>query len=272
MVEDPFVYGQIAAANALSDIYAMGGTPVMALNMVCFPEKGDLNTLGEIMRGGQAVLNQAQALLVGGHSIYDDQIKYGLSVTGLVNPKNLYRNTGAQVGDRLVLTKLLGVGILCTAYRQKALDQLVIDRLLQQMTTLNRVAAEVSKDYEIHACTDVTGFGFLGHLKEMLGTRLGARIDTVVLPMFAEAIECANRFYITAAGQRNRRHVGDQVIFHHVPFGVEEVLFDPQTSGGLLFAVAPQDEKAFVKALQACGVAAEACGTITAQVGRIDVF
>ncbi|HCI83621.1 MAG TPA: selenide, water dikinase SelD, partial [Lachnospiraceae bacterium] len=171
MVDDPYLFGQIAAANAMSDIWAMGGRPVTALNIVCFPQSWDLNILGRIMQGGAEKVAEAGASLCGGHSINDNDVKYGLSVTGLIDPARVLTNVGARAGDRLLLTKPLGTGIVCTAGRVKAADPASMDETIRSMTTLNKYAAKVLSRYEVHACTDVTGFSLLGHLSEMLGMK-----------------------------------------------------------------------------------------------------
>lgn len=172
MVDDPYIFGQVAAANALSDVYAMGGEVKTALNLVCFPESMDLNVLGQILQGGAEKVAEAGGILAGGHSIADTGVKYGLSVTGLVNPKKLYANDAGQPGDRLILTKALGVGLICSANRVGEVTKEQMDGAVQSMTTLNKTAVEISRKYTVHACTDVTGFGFLGHLHEMMGRGL----------------------------------------------------------------------------------------------------
>lgn len=237
MVEDPYTFGKIAATNALSDIYAMGGTVKSALNIVCFPETMDLNILGEIMRGGFEKVIEAGGILSGGHSIVDSDVKYGLSVMGTVHPDHIYRNDNGQPGDKLILTKRLGVGIICTANRVQEASKKAMEEAIISMTTLNKKASEISQQYEIHACTDVTGFGFLGHLHEMMGGRLSCRIQADQIPVIEEALAYADEFLLTAAGQKNRNFVESYVTFDQVSFAMEEVLFDPQTSGGLLMAV-----------------------------------
>ncbi|HHX36869.1 MAG TPA: selenide, water dikinase SelD [Clostridiaceae bacterium] len=272
MLEDPYTFGQVAAANALSDIYAMGGKPIVALNIVCFPEQDSMNILGRIMQGGQEKVNESGAILAGGHSIADDSVKYGLSVCGILHPDRIIQNNTGQPGDHLILTKPLGVGIVCTAERMNAASPKAMKQAVDSMTTLNRQAAEIAHDFEIHACTDITGFGFLGHISEMIKDRIGARIDSLSVPHIPEAVHYAADFYITGAGQKNRSFVGDKVNFQHIPFGMEEVLFDPQTSGGLLFAVAPQDAAAFLKTLREAEVPAADCGRLTDKTNVIDVF
>ena len=265
MIEDPYLFGQIAAANALSDIYAMGGEVKTALNIVCFPEKMDLNILGEIMRGGSEKVIEAGAALAGGHSIADDSVKYGLSVMGTIHPGKVYANNHGQAGDVLILTKKLGVGIVCTANRVGEASKEAMDEAIQSMTTLNKYAAEICAKYEVHACTDVTGFGFLGHLHEMLDGRLSARIRARYVPVMEEALHHADEFLLTAAGQRNRNHTGPFVQFQNIPFAMEEVLFDPQTSGGLLIAVEPVQAEALETELQKAGLPARIVGELINQ-------
>ena len=237
MVDDPYTFGQIAAANALSDVYAMGGEVKTALNLVCFPESMDLNVLGEILRGGAEKVAEAGGILAGGHSIADTGVKYGLSVTGLVDPRRLTANDTGKPGDKLILTKALGVGLICTANRVGEAAPGAMDAAVASMTTLNKSAAECSRRYAVHAATDVTGFSFLGHLHEMMGGRLSCRIDASAVPVLPGAWQAADDCLFTAAGQRNRNHTGPFVRFEGVPFAMEEILFDPQTSGGLLLAV-----------------------------------
>ena len=236
MVDDPYTFGQIAAANALSDVYAMGGEVKTALNLVCFPESMDLNVLGEILRGGAEKVAEAGGILAGGHSIADTGVKYGLSVTGLVDPRRLTANDTGKPGDKLILTKALGVGLICTA---------------------NRVGEAAP------GATDVTGFSFLGHLHEMMGGRLSCRIDASAVPVLPGAWQAADDCLFTAAGQRNRNHTGPFVRFEGVPFAMEEILFDPQTSGGLLLAVAPEDAAPLETELKRVGLPAAIVGEIT---------
>lgn len=262
MVDDPYTFGQIAAANALSDVYAMGGEVKTALNLVCFPENMDLNVLGEILRGGAEKVAEAGGILAGGHSIADTGVKYGLSVTGLVDPQHLYANDAGQPGDKLLLTKALGVGLLCTANRMGEAAPEHMAAAISSMTTLNKTAAEISRRYTVHAATDVTGFSFLGHLHEMMGGRLSCKINARAVPVLPGAEKAADDFLYTAAGQRNRNHTGPFVQFEGVPFAMEEVLFDPQTSGGLLLAVDPAEASALEKELQSAGLPAKIVGEI----------
>ena len=263
MVEDPYIFGKIAAANALSDVYAMGGTVKTALNIVCFPESADLNILGAILQGGAEKVHEAGGNLVGGHSIADTDVKYGLSVTGFVHPKKFYQNNGGQPGDKLILTKKLGVGIICTAARVGAASEKALGEAQDSMMTLNKYASEILRGYEVHACTDVTGFGLLVHLHEMLGGKLSCRLQVSQIPVISEALTHADEFLLTAAGQRNRNHIGSQVDFGGIPFAMEEVLFDPQTSGGLLAAVRADQAEDALQRLRGAGLPAAIIGELT---------
>ena len=263
MVDDPYTFGQIAAANALSDVYAMGGEVKTALNLVCFPESMDLNILGEILRGGAEKVAEAEGILAGGHSIADTGVKYGLSVTGLVDPRRLTANDTGKPGDKLILTKALGVGLICTANRVGEAAPGAMDAAVASMTTLNKSAAEISRSYDVHAATDVTGFSFLGHLHEMMGGRLSCRIDGSAVPVLPGAWQAADDCLYTAAGQRNRNHTGPFVRFENVPFAMQEILFDPQTSGGLLLAVAPEEAESLRDELQKASLPAQIVGEIT---------
>ncbi len=262
MVEDPYLFGKIAATNALSDVYAMGGDVRTALNIVCFPEDMDLNILGEIMRGGSEKVMEAGGILAGGHSIADDSVKYGLSVTGVVHPGKMYPNNQGQPGDVLILTKKLGVGIICTANRIHEASEAAMNEAALSMTTLNRRASEISRKYEIHACTDVTGFGFLGHLHEMMDGKHSCQVYAGQVPVMSEALHYAEEFFLTAAAQKNRNHLESHVRFDHISFAMEEVLFDPQTSGGLLIAVRPDQAEELLAELQEEGLPAKTVGTI----------
>lgn len=262
MVEDPYIFGQIAAANALSDVYAMGGEVKTALNIVCFPETMDLNVLGAIMQGGAEKVQEAGGILTGGHSIADADVKYGLSVTGFVHPDKIYPNNTPQAGDHLILTKKLGVGIICTANRVGEVSASAMEEAIDSMTTLNKYAAEVLSRYEVHACTDVTGFSFLGHLHEMMDGKYFCRIDSGNIPYIREAFGCAKKCLITAAAQRNRNHVESFVNFHGIPFAMQEILFDPQTSGGLLVSVKPSESGQILQDLQVIGLPAALVGVV----------
>ncbi len=270
MVNDPYTFGQIAAANAVSDIYAMGGTVKTAQNIVCFPEHEDLNVLGQIMAGGADKIKEAGGVLSGGHSISDSDIKYGLAVTGIVNPQKIYRNNTPQAGDALILTKPLGIGIIMAANSVNEVSRQTVDKAIASMTRLNKTASEIMRSFDVHACTDVTGFGFIGHLSEMLGQNFSAVINTPTVPVFEEALECADNFLITAAGQRNRNFAADKISFaDHVPFAWQEVLFDPQTSGGLLISVNKAQADALLDELKKANINCGIAGTIQARSDKM---
>lgn len=268
MVEDPYVFGQIAAANALSDIYAMGGTVKTALNIVCFPEQMDLNILGQILLGGNSKVAEAGGTLAGGHSITDTDVKYGMSVMGTIHPKKILANNGVREGDILILTKPLGVGIVLAANQMKDASDTAYEQAVRSMTTLNKYAAEVFSGYEVHGCTDVTGFGFLKHLTEMLGDDYSAEIDASNIPFIEGADHYAEEFYLTAAGQRNRNAVGSDVEFLDVPFWMEEILFDPQTSGGLLAGIRQENAESVLKELKKLKLPCAAVGKIVKQSSK----
>ena len=263
MVEDPYLFGQIAATNALSDIYAMGGEVKTALNIVCFPESMDANILGQILLGGNEKVTEAGGVLAGGHSINDVDVKYGLSVMGTIHPKRILENNHCKEGDLLLLTKPLGVGIVMTASRMKAVSEEAFDQAVESMTTLNKYAAEIFKKYGIHACTDITGFGLLVHLGEMLGENFSAEVWTSQVPYIKACEDYVEEFYITAAGQRNRNHIGAQVAFENCSFAMEEILFDPQTSGGLLVAIPENEAKKALKEIEALGLDCGIIGRVT---------
>lgn len=267
MVEDPYIFGQIAAANALSDIYAMGGDVKTALNIVCFPEAMDLNILGQILLGGSEKVREAGGVLAGGHSIADQDVKYGLSVTGVIHPDKVFANNSCREGDVLLLTKPLGVGIVCTASRVGEASKEAMDLAVKSMTTLNKYASEIVRKYRTHGCTDVTGFGFLVHLCEMLGNEFSAEIDQKAIPFIPECPAYVEEFYLTAAGQRNRNHVEDRVVFEGCSFAMEEILYDAQTSGGLLVSMAAEDGEKALEELKALGLP---CGIVGRVVKKRD--
>lgn len=261
MVEDPYTFGKIAATNALSDVYAMGGEVKTAMNIVCFPQSWDINMLGEILRGGSEKVIEAGGVLVGGHSINDVDVKYGLSVMGVVHPDKIYANNGGHPGDKLIITKRLGVGIISTAHRVGEATQEAMDKAIESMTTLNKYAAQCCKKYDIHGCTDITGFGFLGHLHEMVDGKLSCRVYADKLPIFPEALEYADEFLLTAVAQQNRNHVGRHVKFDpEISFAMQEVMFDPQSSGGLLIVLPADQADDLLRDIQDMGVPAAIVG------------
>lgn len=262
IVEDPYTFGKIAAANALSDVYAMGGEVKVALNIVGFPEKMDADILGEILRGGAEKVHEAGGVVSGGHSINDPEPKYGLSVTGVVHPSKILPNNNCKIGDKLILTKPLGVGIITTAHRVGEASEEAYNKAIKSMETLNKYAADKMKKYKVNACTDVTGFGFLGHLNEMIKDEYSIKVNGNTLPYIKEAYDYAKEFLITAGGQRNRRHLKDKVLFKDIEFALEEILFDPQTSGGLLISVSSDEADDLLKELQEFDLKSEIVGEV----------
>ena len=261
MVNDPYLFGKIAATNALSDIYAMGGEVKTALNIVCFPEEEDPSILGEILRGGAEKVLEAGGVLCGGHSINDREPKYGLSVTGIVHPDKVKRNNTCEIGDRIILTKPLGVGMVTTSYKAGVASEESYQQAISSMQTLNKYAAEISKPYRIHSCTDVTGFGFLGHLNEMVTPEYSIHVEAGNVLYIKEAERLAAEYLITGGGIKNRKFLHDKVIFRGISMPMEEILFDPQTSGGLLLSVHKDDVNALLidlkKLEQECSMVGE---------------
>lgn len=238
VVNDPYYYGQIAAANALSDVYAMGGKPTLALNIVGFPNCLSPDILKEILRGGAEKVKEAGAVLVGGHSVEDDEPKYGLSVTGMIHPDHIITNDNAKVGDVLVLTKPVGVGILLTALKVDLLSDAQIDSLIHTTQSLNNVAGEAMNIFKANSGTDITGFGLLGHLNEMAtGSQVSIQLNTENLKILDGAIDFAEMGIIPAAAYDNREYISNSVAFNDTPMVMQDILFDPQTSGGILMSL-----------------------------------
>jgi selenide,water dikinase len=257
VVDDPYWFGQIAAANALSDVYAMGGIPKTAMNLVAFPVKTmDLAILREIIQGGVDKLREAEVALVGGHSIEDKEIKYGLSVTGMVRPERVLAKKDLRPGDRLVLTKPLGTGIVNTAIKAAMAPSDLIERVTRLMAALNRTAAEVMDAFEVGACTDVTGFGLLGHLAEMVvGSGCGVHLRAAEVPIIEEALAYAAMGLIPAGAYQNRVFREAMIdLPDSVPRERQDIFFDPQTSGGLLISVCPDQAAALAQALHEAGI------------------
>jgi selenide,water dikinase len=266
IVDDPYWFGQIAAANALSDVYAMGGTPKTAMNLVAFPVKQmDLSVLRQIIQGGLDKLTEAEVVLIGGHSIEDKELKYGLSITGIVHPVRVLTKKNLRPEDRLILTKPLGIGIVNTAIKAGMASADLTDRVTRLMTSLNRDAAETMLRFDVHACTDITGFGLLGHLAEMIcGSGLSVRVFSNHVPVITEALEFAAMGLIPAGAYKNREFRESMIGFAElVARSRQDVLFDPQTSGGLLISAGRDQADALVKALQDAGI------SDTAQIGEV---
>ncbi len=262
MVEDPYSFGKIAAANALSDCYAMGAEPVSCLNIVCFPEEEDVKILEEILRGGADKVKEAGATLCGGHSIHDPKIKYGLCVIGKLSLNKMYRNNTPKLGDKLILTKPLGVSLISSGYSVGEVKEEHFKEGVKSMELLNKYSFEILKDYEVNALTDVTGFGLLGHLCEMVSGNYSAIINSKDIKILPGAKKAAEDFLFTAGGQRNRNAYGKKIEFEIDDFAMEEVLFDPQTSGGLLISVSQKDYKKLLNELLENNIDASIVGEI----------
>jgi selenide, water dikinase len=294
IVDDPYTFGQIAATNSLSDIYAMGGKPLSALTLVCFPEKADLEILERTLAGGLSKMIEAGCTIIGGHSIRDDETKFGYSVTGLIDPKHVFKNGGAQPGDRLLLTKALGTGVISTAIKKGVAKQAWIDAAVKSMTTLNKTAAEViigfsgsppSKTekgvaassgandhrptandvFPIHALTDITGFGLIGHLREMLlaSENVSAKLYASKVPILEGALECVRAGHIPAGLKANREFAECVAQYDDgIADDLRTLLFDPQTAGGLLISVGQESAAELVRALTSSGVPAAEIGTV----------
>jgi selenide,water dikinase len=289
IVDDPYTFGQIAAVNSLSDVYAMGGRPLTALALVCFPEKGDMEILERILAGGLSKMMEASCTIIGGHSIRDDEMKFGYSVTGLIHPRRVMANSGARVGDRLLLTKPLGTGVISTAIKKEEAKPQWVEAAVASMTTLNKAAAEViaakagelrsartghnpvstqvlpqELHCEVHGMTDITGFGLIGHGRELaLASNVSLRLHAKRVPLLDGALECARAGYIPGGLKANREFAECAVEFAPgISEEVKTLLFDPQTAGGLLISVAAADADRLARDLQRNGVPAAEIGEV----------
>jgi selenide,water dikinase len=275
VVEDPEAFGAVAATNAISDVYAMGGRPILALNVVNFPRGAlPLHYLEAILRGGASKATEAGIPILGGHSVDDPELKYGMVVLGMVHPDRIVRNSGARVGDLLVLTKPLGIGIITTAIKAQVADEAIVERALRVMTTLNRAASEVMVEVGVNGATDVTGFGLLGHLAELVrGSRVGARVLAQQVPLIEGTRELADRGLIPGGSRRNLESVGPLLRWAPSLSDVDQLLLaDAQTSGGLLIAVPPARADALRARLQEAGaLSAAVIGEITPEIGVIEI-
>ena len=302
IVDDPYTFGQIAATNSLSDVYAMGGRPITALAMVCFPEKGDLAILERILAGGLSKMMEANCTVIGGHSIRDDETKFGYSVTGMIDPARVLANKGAQPGDRLLFTKALGTGVIATAIKKGAAKPSWIDAAVKSMTALNKTAAEVvtgfaeadknervgadafvrpaerssatsdqqpttGNDFAVHALTDITGFGMIGHAREMaIASEVSITLYANRIPFLDGAMECIRAGHIPGGLKANREFAECTVEYaESVPEELKTILYDPQTAGGLFVAVNSVGTAALLKALQSAGVSAVEIGEVTSR-------
>ena len=263
IADDPYTFGQIAATNALSDIYAMGGDPKLALNIMCVPEDMPKDTVHQILRGGYEKVYEAGALITGGHSIFDAEPKYGLSVTGFVHPDKILTNSGAKEGDVLLLTKPIGIGILTSAMKADLCSKESTELAMRLMTTLNKNGRDAMVKYRVHACTDVTGFALMGHLLEMAqGSDLRAEVDVSAVDLIPEALEFARMGVLPAGMYRNRTFAEQWVDAGQTEIAVQDMLYDPQTSGGLLMAVDPADADALLAELKGTVPSAQRVGVM----------
>jgi selenide, water dikinase len=265
IVDDPWTFGEIAATNSLSDVYAMGGRPVSALSIVGFPNTGrDLEILEKILQGGLAKMQEAGCSVIGGHSIGDEEIKFGYAVTGVVDPKRVLSNQGARPGDRLVLTKRLGTGIISTALKKQKASEASVNVSIESMRTLNRVGSEVAHEFDVHAATDITGFGLLGHMRAMaLASKVSMVIQHEEVEFLPGALDYSRHGYLPGGLKNNIKFLSGCVEFDpKIPQEVRNLLLDPQTSGGLLLVVSEKDATALVKKLSKRGVPARQVGKV----------
>ena len=268
VVDDPYTFGQIAATNSLSDVYAMGGRPLSALAIVCFPEKGDISILEQILAGGLSKMMEAQCSVVGGHSVRDPEIKFGYAVTGMIHPERIWTNSSAMVLDALILTKPLGTGVISTAIKRGEAKAAWIDVATKSMTTLNARAATIAgSKFGVHSATDITGFGLIGHAREMaMGSGVSMRLQSAALPLLEGAIECIQAGFIPGGLKANREFAECVVDYDDgIPEELKTIMFDPQTAGGLLLSVARKDAGPLLAALKTGGVAAVEIGEVLPQ-------
>ena len=273
IADDPYLFGQIAATNALSDVYAMGGEPKLCLNVMAVPEDMPKEAVHQLLRGGYDKVYEAGALITGGHTILDEEPKYGLAVTGFVHPDKVLTNSGAQAGDVLLLTKPIGIGVLTTAAKVDLASRESMDLAYRLMTTLNKAARDVMVKYRVHACTDVTGFGLLGHLYEMMqGSDAEAELRVDDIDLIAESVELARMGVLPAGMYRNRAFAEEGVDAGVVELCCQDLLYDPQTAGGLLMAVHPEDAEAVLAELKPCVPSAQRIGIVREYQGGKRIF
>lgn len=273
IADDPYVFGQIAASNALSDIYAMGADPKTALNIMCVPKSMSDSDVHAILKGGYDKVFEAGAVISGGHSIYDDEPKYGMAVTGFIHPDKIFTNSGAKVGDKLIYTKPLGIGIITTAQKADIASKESVDKAIEAMTFLNKSARDCMVKYKVNACTDVTGFSMMGHTLEMAqGSSVQIKIFTENLDVIEGAYDFAKMGILPEGMYRNRRFAQSFVNVGDVELYVQDVLFDPQTSGGLLISVAPEDAEELLEELKECTISSNIIGEVEEYKGSERVF
>jgi len=263
VVDDPYTFGQIAAANSLSDVYAMGGKPTLALNIVCFPNCLNIDILGEILKGGADKVIEAGAIVIGGHSVEDDEPKYGLSVMGIVHPDKVLKNYGCKVGEVLILTKPLGTGIISTAIKAEMASKEAYTIAVKVMSTLNKYAGEIIMEHEISACTDITGFGIMGHCYEMAsGSKISLRLFKDKIPYIKEAKEYAKMGLVPAGTYNNKSYLKGKYELCETEEWLEDILFDPQTSGGLLVSCSESEAEKLISRLNKLELKSQIIGEV----------
>lgn len=262
VADEPEIYGRIAAVNCLNDVYAMGGKPLSALSIVCYPQKGDWDILGEIMHGGQKALNEENVVVLGGHSVDDQEIKFGYAVTGLINPNKIIKNSGAKAGDFIILTKPIGTGVINTGVKFEKARKSTEKAAIKTMTTSAREASKLMQELGANGCTDITGFGLLGHAFEMAkASRVTLEIDSKEVPLLPDVLDLIEQKMLTRGDKNNRVYVGDAVKFNNVSKEMQSALFDPQTAGGLLISLEPEKAEAFVNIMEGTRI-----------IGRVENF
>jgi selenide,water dikinase len=249
VADEPDIYGRIAAVNSLNDIYAMGGTPLTALSIVCYPQKGDWEVLGEILQGGQKALNEENVVVLGGHSVDDQEIKFGYSVTGVINPKKIVKNSGAKSGDVLILTKPIGTGVINTAIKFERASESTTNAALKTMTKSAQEASKIMQEIGVNSCTDVTGFGLLGHAYEMAkASKVTLKIESEKVPLLPDVLKLIEQKMLTRGDKNNREYVGETIKFKkNITKEVQSALFDPQTAGGLLISLGEKKAESFLR-------------------------
>ncbi len=263
IADEPEIYGRIAAVNSLNDVYAMGGTPISALSIVCYPQKGDWDVLGEIILGGQKALNEENVVVLGGHSVDDQEIKFGYAITGIIDPKRIVKNSGAKAGDVLVLTKPIGTGVISTGIKFEKASQTAKEAALKTMTTSAREASKVMQELIANGCTDITGFGFLGHAFEMAkASKVTLKIESQEVPLLPDVLNLIEQKMLTRGDKNNRVYVGDTVKFKNdISKEMQSALFDPQTAGGLLISLEAAKAEIFIKKVEGAKI-----------IGRVESF
>jgi selenide,water dikinase len=269
VVDDPYTFGQIAAANSLSDVYAMGGKPTVALNIVCFPSCLSIDILGEILKGGADKVLESGAVVIGGHTVDDDEPKYGLSVMGVVHPNKVLKNYGAKIGDVVIITKPLGTGIINTAIKGEIASKEAYDQAVKVMSTLNKYAGEIIVNYEVTACTDITGFGLMGHAYEMAdASQVTLKLYKDKIPYIQSAKEYAQMGFVPAGAYNNRSYIEGKYEFNNTPEWMKDILFDPQTSGGLMITCSREESEKIMYGLSKLELPSSIVGEAIQQQGE----